>query len=181
MGLDLNRDRLCVLQLSNGDGDAYLVQFSRDNYDAPNLKNLLLDKNREKIFHFARFDLAIIKKYLGIELSNIFCSKIASILVRTYTEYHGLKDLCRELLGINISKQQQSSYWGTEQLSEEQKEYASKDVIYLHSLKEILTKMLIAENRKDIAYKLFEFLPTRVDLDLMGWNEIDIFSHSTTK
>ena len=181
MGLDLNRDRLCLLQISNGDGEAYLVQFPKDNYDAPNLKNLLLDKNREKIFHFARFDLAVIKKHLEIELSNIFCTKIASILVRTYTEYHGLKDLCRELLGINISKQQQSSYWGTEQLSEEQKEYASKDVIYLHSLKEILTKMLIAENRNDIAYKLFEFLPTRVDLDLMGWNEIDIFSHSTTK
>ena len=181
MGLDLNRDRLCLLQISNGDGEAYLVQFSKDNYDAPNLKNLLLDKNREKIFHFARFDLAVIKKHLEIELSNVFCTKIASILVRTYTEHHGLKDLCKELLGINISKQQQSSYWGTLQLSEEQKEYAAKDVIYLHSLKEILTSMLIAENRNDIAYKLFDFLPTRANLDLMGWNEIDIFSHSITK
>jgi ribonuclease D len=181
MGLDLNRDRLCLLQISNGDGEAYLVQFSKDNYDAPNLKNLLLDKNREKIFHFARFDLAVIKKYLEIELSNVFCTKIASILVRTYTEHHGLKDLCKELLGINISKQQQSSSWGTLQLSEEQKEYAAKDVIYLHSLKEILTSMLIAENRNDIAYKLFDFLPTRANLDLMGWNEIDIFSHSITK
>jgi ribonuclease D len=181
MGLDLNRDRLCLLQISNGDGEAYLVQFSKDNYDAPNLKNLLLDKNREKIFHFARFDLAVIKKHLEIELSNIFCTKIASILVRTYTEHHGLKDLCKELLGINISKQQQSSYWGTLQLSEEQKEYAAKDVIYLHSLKEILTSMLMAENRNDIAYKLFDFLPTRANLDLMGWNEIDIFSHSITK
>lgn len=181
MGLDLNRDRLCLLQISNGDGEAYLVQFSKDNYDAPNLKNLLLDKNREKIFHFARFDLAVIKKHLEIELSNIFCTKIASILVRTYTEHHGLKDLCKELLGINISKQQQSSYWGTFQLSEEQKEYAAKDVIYLHSLKEILTSMLMAENRNDIAYKLFDFLPTRANLDLMGWNEIDIFSHSITK
>lgn len=181
MGLDLNRDRLCLLQISNGDGEAYLVQFPKDNYDAPNLKNLLLDKNREKIFHFARFDLAVIKKYLEIELSNVFCTKIASILVRTYTEHHGLKDLCKELLGINISKQQQSSYWGTLQLSEEQKEYAAKDVIYLHSLKEILTSMLIAENRNDIAYKLFDFLPTRANLDLMGWNEIDIFSHSITK
>lgn len=181
MGLDLNRDRLCLLQISNGDGEAYLVQFSKDNYNAPNLKNLLLDKNREKIFHFARFDLAVIKKHLEIELSNIFCTKIASILVRTYTEHHGLKDLCKELLGINISKQQQSSYWGTLQLSEEQKEYAAKDVIYLHSLKEILTSMLMAENRNDIAYKLFDFLPTRANLDLMGWNEIDIFSHSITK
>ena len=181
MGLDLNRDRLCLLQISNGDGEAYLVQFSKDNYDAPNLKNLLLDKNREKIFHFARFDLAVIKKHLEIELSNIFCTKIASILVRTYTEHHGLKDLCKELLGINISKQQQSSYWGTLQLSEEQKEYAAKDVIYLHSHKEILTSMLMAENRNDIAYKLFDFLPTRANLDLMGWNEIDIFSHSITK
>ena len=181
MGLDLNRDRLCLLQISNGDGEAYLVQFSKDNYDAPNLKNLLLDKNREKIFHFARFDLAVIKKHLEIELSNIFCTKIASILVRTYTEHHGLKDLCKELLGINISKQQQSSYWGTLQLSEEQKEYAAKDVIYLHSLKEILTSMLMAENRNDIAYKLFDFLPIRANLDLMGWNEIDIFSHSITK
>ena len=181
MGLDLNRDRLCLLQISNGDGEAYLVQFSKDNYDAPNLKNLLLDKNREKIFHFARFDLAVIKKHLEIELSNVFCTKIASILVRTYTEHHGLKDLCKELLGINISKQQQSSYWGTLQLSEEQKEYAAKDVIYLHSLKEILTSMLMAENRNDIAYKLFDFLPTRANLDLMGWNEIDIFSHSITK
>lgn len=181
MGLDLNRDRLCLLQISNGDGEAYLVQFSKDNYNAPNLKNLLLDKNREKIFHFARFDLAVIKKHLEIELSNIFCTKIASILVRTYTEHHGLKDLCKELLGINISKQQQSSYWGTLQLSEEQKEYAAKDVIYLHSLKEILTSMLMAENRNDIACKLFDFLPTRANLDLMGWNEIDIFSHSITK
>lgn len=181
MGLDLNRDRLCLLQISNGDGEAYLIQFSKDNYDAPNLKNLLLDKNREKIFHFARFDLAVIKKYLQVELSNIFCTKIASILVRTYTEHHGLKYLCKELLGINISKQQQTSYWGSLQLSEEQKEYAAKDVIYLHSLKEILTSMLIEENRNDIAYKLFDFLPTRVNLDLMGWNEIDIFSHSITK
>lgn len=181
MGLDFNRDRLCLIQLSNGEGDAYLVQFFNYYYDCPNLKNLLLDKKRKKIFHFARFDLAVIKKYLGIELSNIFCTKIASVLVRTYTEHHGLKDLCKELLGINISKQHQSSYWGVKKLSEEQKEYASKDVIYLHSLRTILTEMLIAEKRKNIAYKLFEFLPTRVNLDLMGWKEIDIFSHSKIK
>lgn len=181
MGLDLNRDRLCVIQISNGDGDAYLVQFSKGNYQAPNLKSVLLDENRGKIFHFARFDLAAIKKYLNIELSNIFCTKIASKLVRTYTEHHGLKDLCKELLGINISKQQQSSYWGTGQLSADQKEYASKDVIYLHSLRKVLIQMLILENRDNIASKLFEFLPTRVNLDLMGWNDIDIFSHGTTK
>ena len=181
MGLDLNRDRLCVIQISNGDGDAYLVQFSKDSYNAPNLKKMLLDKNRGKIFHFARFDLAAIKKYLDIELSNIFCTKIASKLVRTYTDHHGLKDLCRELLGITISKQQQSSYWGIAKLSEDQKEYASKDVVYLHSLRAILLEMLIVENRSDIAHKLFEFLPTRVNLDLMGWNEIDIFSHGATK
>ena len=181
MGLDLNRDRLCVIQISNGDGDAYLVQFSKDKYDAPNLKKLLLDENRGKIFHFGRFDLAVIKKYLNIELSNIFCTKIASKLIRTYTDHHGLKDLCKELLGINISKQQQSSYWGTDKLSEDQKEYAAKDVIYLHSLRAVLLEMLIVENRNDIAHKLFEFLPTRVNLDLMGWNDIDIFSHGTTK
>jgi len=181
MGLDLNRDRLCVIQISNGDGDAYLVQFSKDNYNAPNLKKMLLDENRGKIFHFARFDLASIKKYLNIELSNIFCTKIASKLVRTYTDHHGLKDLCKELLGINISKQQQSSYWGADKLSEDQKEYAAKDVIYLHSLRARLLEMLIVENRNDLAHKLFEFLPTRVNLDLIGWNDIDIFSHRTTK
>ena len=177
MGLNLHRDRLCVLQMSNGDGDAYLVHFSSSNYHSPNLKKLLLDESREKIFHFARFDLAAIKKYLNIELSNIFCTKIASKLVRTYTDSHGLKDLCKELLGVNISKQQQSSYWGTGKLSEEQKEYASRDVIYLHSLRSILREMLITENRQDIAHKLFEFLPTRANLDLIGWNEIDILSH----
>jgi len=180
MGLDLNRDRLCLLQMSNGDGDAYLVQFD-GNYSAPNLKKMLMDENRAKIFHFARFDLAAIKKYLGIELSNVFCTKIASRLVRTYTESHGLKDLCRELLGVNISKQQQSSYWGASKLTGEQKEYAAKDVVFLHSLRAALLEMLIAENRNELAHKLFEFLPTRVNLDLMGWSEVDIFSHNTGK
>lgn len=180
MGLDLSRDRLCLIQISNGDGDAYLVQFDKKNYNAPNLKKMLLDENRGKIFHFARFDLAAIKKYLGIELSNVFCTKIASKLVRTYTENHGLKDLCRELLGISISKQQQSSYWGAEKLTEDQKEYAAKDVVFLHSLRAILLEMLITENRNEIAHKLFEFLPTRVNLDLMGWNEVDIFSYNSS-
>ncbi|XVN43610.1 MAG: ribonuclease D [Candidatus Rickettsia vulgarisii] len=177
MGLNLNRDRLCILQMSNGNGDAYLINFIEKNYAAPNLKKLLLDKNREKIFHYARFDLAAIKKYLDIDLENIFCTKVASKLVRTYTDFHGLKDLCRELLSIQISKQQQSSYWGTKELTEEQKEYAAKDVLYLHQLRSILQQMLVAENRLEIAKQIFKFLPARANLDLIGWNNIDIFSH----
>ena len=179
MGLNLHRDRLCVLQFSNGDGDAYLVQFTGTNYAAPNLKKLLTDEGRGKIFHFARFDLAAIKKYLGIDLSNIFCTKIASRLTRTYTDHHGLKDLCRELLDINISKEQQSSYWGDIELSTKQKEYAAKDVIYLHSLREILLKRLLTEGRSEIAHKLFQFLPTRANLDLIGWNNIDILAYES--
>lgn len=179
MGLQFNRDRLCVLQLSCGDGDAYLVQFDGKDYRAPNLKKLLLDETRSKIFHYARFDVAVIKKYLDVELTNIFCTKIASRLTRTYTDHHGLKELCRELLDINISKQQQSSYWGAAELSSNQKEYAAKDVIYLHSLRDVLVERLIAVGRSEIAHKLFEFLPTRANLDLMGWNDIDIFSHSS--
>jgi ribonuclease D len=179
MGLQFNRDRLCVLQLSCGDGDAYLVQFDGTDYSAPNLRKLLLDETRSKIFHYARFDVAVIKKYLDVELTNIFCTKIASRLTRTYTDHHGLKELCRELLDIQISKQQQSSYWGASELSSDQKEYAAKDVIYLHSLRDILVERLIATGRNEIAHKLFEFLPTRANLDLMGWNDIDIFSHGS--
>lgn len=179
MGLQFNRDRLCVLQLSCGDGDAYLVQFDGKDYSAPNLRKLLLDETRSKIFHYARFDVAVIKKYLNVELTNIFCTKIASRLTRTYTDHHGLKELCRELLDINISKQQQSSYWGAAELSSDQKEYAAKDVVYLHSLRDVLIERLIASGRSEIAHKLFEFLPTRANLDLMGWNDIDIFSHSS--
>lgn len=177
MGLNFMRDRLCVLQFSNGEDSAYLVKFTGQNYSAPNLKKLLLDKNRVKIFHFARFDLAVIKYYLKIDLENIFCTKIASKLVRTYTDMHGLKELCRELLAIQISKQQQSSYWGAQELSKDQQEYAARDVLYLHRLRDILTKMLIDHERFDMANRLFAFLPTRADLDLMGWNEIDIFMH----
>jgi ribonuclease D len=177
MGLNLHRDRLCLLQMSNGDGDAYLVNFIEQNYTAPNLKRLLLDKNRCKIFHYARFDLAAIKKYLQIDLENIFCTKIASKLVRTYTDYHGLKELCRELLSIQISKQQQSSYWGSKEITAEQKEYAAKDVLYLHRIRSILKEMLLAENRADIAEQIFKFLPIRANLDLKGWNDIDIFMH----
>ncbi len=179
MGLELHRDRLCLLQMSAGDGDSYLVQFDGKDYSAPNLKKLLLNENIGKIFHYARFDLAVIKKYLDIELTNVFCTKIASKLVRTYTDRHGLKDLCKELLDLNISKQQQSSYWGASELSDEQKEYAAKDVVYLHSLRAILIERLIDSGRNEVAYKLFEFLPTRANLDLMGWNNIDIFSHSS--
>ncbi|MFV9897542.1 ribonuclease D, partial [Rickettsia conorii] len=158
MGLSLHRDKLCLLQFSNGNGEAHLVHFTNQDYTAPNLKALLLDKTRCKIFHFARFDLASIKKYLSIDLENIFCTKISSKLVRTYTDSHGLKDLCRELLNINISKQQQSSYWGADNLSSEQKEYAAKDVLYLHQLKDILQKMLLKENRYELAQDIFRFL-----------------------
>lgn len=177
MGLNLSRDRLCLLQFSSGDGEAHMVQFENGNYDAPNLKQLLLDPSRQKIFHYARFDLLAIKKYLGIELENIFCTKIASRLVRTYTDYHGLKDLCRELLAVNISKQQQSSYWGAETLSREQMEYAAKDVLYLHSLREIFIERLEAEERLDIAKELFIGLKTRAQLDEMGFEEVDFFSY----
>lgn len=177
MGLDFYRDKLCVLQFSNGDGDAILIQFQDGKYEAHNLKKLLLDENRSKIFHYARFDLAVIKKYLGIELSNIFCTKIASKLIRTYSDHHSLKELCRELLDVNISKQQQSSYWRGAELSKDQKEYAARDVIYLHALRAILIERLIIENRSKIAHQIFSFLPIRANLDLLGWNNIDIFSH----
>jgi ribonuclease D len=178
MGLKLQRDKLCLLQISNGDNSAYLVNFINKDYSAPNLKKLLSDKNRCKIFHFARFDLASIKKYLQIDLENIFCTKIASKLTRTYTDAHSLKELCRELLDINISKQQQRSHWGSANLTQDQKNYAARDVLYLHRIKSILETMLVDENRLHIANKIFHFLPVRADLDLMGWDEIDIFSHS---
>lgn len=177
MGLNLHRDRLCVLQLSCGDGNAYLVKFVDNDYSAPNLKKLLLDKSRQKIFHFARFDLAAIQKYMGIRLENIFCTKISSKLVRTYTDYHGLKDLCRDLLSVQISKQQQSSDWGGEILSGDQIDYAGSDVLHLHALREIFIERLKRENRLEMAKKIFEFLPMRSELDLSGWNEIDIFAH----
>ncbi len=179
MGLQFHRDRLCVIQMSNGDGDAVLVQFDGNDYSAPNLKKLLLDEERGMIFHYARFDLAVIKKYLEIDLQNVFCTKIASKLVRTYTDYHGLKDLCKELMGINISKQQQSSYWGAAELTSEQKEYAAKDVVYLHSLRATLIQRLIDSDRSELANKIFKFLPVRAELDLIGWNDKDIFSHSS--
>ena len=177
MGLNLSRDRLCLLQFSSGNGEAYMVQFENSDYSAPNLKKLLLDPSRQKIFHYARFDLLAIKKYLGLELESIFCTKIASRLVRTYTDYHGLKDLCREILSVTISKQQQSSYWGAEELSNEQMEYAAKDVLYLHSLRQVFLERLEIEGRLEAAKALFAGLKTRVQLDEMGFEEVDFFSY----
>lgn len=176
-GLSLVRDKLCLAQLSAGDGDAHIVQLDRDTYDAPNLKALLSNKDVETIYHFARFDVAIIKRDLGVDLGPIFCTKIASGLVRTYTDRHGLKDICRELLAVDLSKQQQSSDWASDELSEAQLNYAASDVLYLHQLKTILTARLLRENRYDMAKACFEFLPTRAALDLGGWDGVDIFSH----
>lgn len=181
MGLNNQRDKLCLVQISSGDGDAHLVQLDRRSYNAPNLKAMLSDRSIEKIFHFARFDVAILHHYLGVWTTPIYCTKIASRLVRTYTDSHGLKDLCQELLSVKISKQQQSSDWGIEHLSKEQIQYAASDVFYLHKLKEILDGMLVREGRMEMARKCFEFLPTRAALDLCGWEGEDIFSHSTKR
>ncbi|WP_026986148.1 ribonuclease D [Fodinicurvata fenggangensis] len=176
MGLNLQRDRLCLIQLSTGDGTAHLVQF-RDGYEAPRLKALLADQRITKLFHFGRFDIAAIERYLGISCSPVYCTKIASKLVRTFTDRHGLKDLCGELLNVTISKQQQSSDWGAAELSEEQLRYAASDVLYLHALRERLDAMLARENRQELAQACFDFLPHRARLDLAGWDEIDIFAH----
>ncbi len=178
MGLNLHRDRLCLVQFSFGDGNAHLVRFEPTKYHCPNLKKLLMNPSITKIFHYARFDVACLYKFLDIMVEPIYCTKIASKLVRTYTDRHGLKDLCRELLDASISKQQQSSYWGSMALSEDQKSYAASDVLYLHGLKEKLDFMLKRENRTDLAQRCFEFLPVRVMLDLEGWPETDIFAHS---
>ena len=177
MGLKPQRDRLCLIQLSSGDGNAHLVQFERGNYNAPNLVKLLEDPNITKIFHYARFDVAIIKKYLNIQTNSIYCTKIASKLVRTYTDKHGLKDLCKELLNLDLSKQQQSSDWGAKNLTEEQKTYAASDVLYLHKIKEILDQRLLREERTKLADFCFKFLQTRANLDLIGFENEDIFSH----
>ncbi len=177
-GLSLVRDKLCLVQLSSGDGTAHIVQMDRASYDAPNLKAVLGDPSIEKIFHFARFDVAVIKRDLGVDMTPVFCTKIASGLVRTYTDRHGLKDLCRELISVELSKQQQSSDWASDTLTEAQLNYAASDVLYLHQLKTILTGRLIREKRMDIAKACFEFLPARADLDLLGWSEVDIFSHA---
>lgn len=176
-GLNPLRDRLCLVQLSAGDGAAHLVQLDPGSYDAPRLKALLTDPSVIKIFHFARFDLAVIEKYLGVTVSPVYCTKIVSKLVRTYTDRHGLKDITAELLGIELSKQQQSSDWAAATLSQQQLAYAAADVLHLHALKAKLDAMLEREGRTHFAKAAFEFLPTRAKLDLAGYGETDIFSH----
>jgi ribonuclease D len=177
LGLNLQRDRLCVVQLSPGDGTADVVQIARGQTSAPNLEKLLGDPKVTKIFHFGRFDIAMLNRAFGVEIAPVYCTKIASKLCRTYTDRHGLKDLVRELLGVELSKQQQSSDWAAEELSEAQLAYAASDVLYLHQLRAKLDMMLAREGRSAIAQACFDFLPQRAKLDLMGWNEQDIFSH----
>jgi len=176
-GLNLHRDRLCVAQLSAGDGICHLVQFREHEYDAPNLKALMTDPDVTKIFHFARFDVVILKRYLGVTINPIFCTKIASKLVRTYTDMHGLKNVTKELLGIDLSKEQQSSDWAAETLSKDQLNYAAADVLNLHLISEKLDVMLKREGRRDLAQSCFDFLETRGELDAMGWADNDIFAH----
>ncbi|WP_106752650.1 ribonuclease D [Pannonibacter carbonis] len=178
LGLNPHRDRLCVVQLSPGDGSADVVQIDRGQKNAPHLARLFTDPSVTKIFHFARFDVAVLYQYLGIEVAPVFCTKIASKLVRTYTDRHGLKDITRELLGVELSKQQQSSDWAAEKLSDAQLAYAASDVLYLHALQRQLEVMLAREERTGFANACFDFLPTRARLDLIGWDEDDIFAHS---
>ena len=177
MGLNTARDRLCLIQLSAGDETCHLVQFAQGSYDAPNLKGLLGDPAVAKLFHFARFDLAALQHYLGVTCRPVYCTKVASKLARTFTDRHSLRDLCRELLGVDLSKQQQSSDWGAAQLSDEQLRYAASDVLYLHRLKVILDEMLEREGRRDLAQACFDFLPSRAALDLAGWGDVDILAH----
>ena len=177
LGLNPHRDRLCLVQLSAGDGSAHLVQLDRSTYDAPRLKALLTDPAVLKIFHFARFDVAVLEKYLGVATAPIYCTKIASKLVRTYTDRHGLKDLAAEILGLEMSKQQQSSDWGAATLSQQQLAYAASDVLHLHAMKAKLDLMLDRDGRRDFAEAAFKFLPTRAKLDLAGFGDDDIFSH----
>ena len=178
MGLNPARDRLCVVQLSDGSGDEHLVRFKRgSDYSAPNLKRLLADSQRLKIYHFARFDLGIMQAYLGIMAAPVYCTRTASRLIRTYTDRHGLKDLVKELLNIDLSKAQQTSDWGAPELSDAQRDYAASDVRYLHQLKDKLDERLAREERTELAQACFEFLPTRAMLDLAGWPEQDIFAH----
>ena len=177
LGLVPRRDKLCLVQLSSGDGNAHLVQVDRSRYDAPNLKALFTNPDVTKIFHYARFDVAVIKYYLGVDTAPLYCTKIASKLTRTYTDRHGLKDLVKELLGIELNKQQQSSDWGAHMLSDSQKQYAAQDVVYLHELKARLDQMLSREGREAVARACFDFIPTRAALDLSGWTEEDVFAH----
>ncbi len=177
LGLKPHRDRLCLVQLSGGDGTAHLVQFDGTNWSAPRLKAVLTDPGLTKIFHYARFDVAVLEQYLGVVTGPIYCTKIASKLVRTYTDRHGLKDLCHELLGIELSKQQQSSDWGAASLSPQQLAYAASDVLHLHALKTALDAMLARQGRTALAQACFAFVPNRSKLDLAGFDDIDIFSH----
>ena len=177
LGLNPQRDRLCLAQLSSGDGTCHAVQFAAGQYAAPNLKKMLADPKVTKLFHFARFDIAMFRKYLEVDCKPIYCTKIASKLVRTYTDRHGLKDLVRELLGVELSKEQQSSDWGAQELTEKQLAYAANDVAHLHQLKTVLDGMLAREGRTAMAQACFDFLPSRAALDLAGWEEVDIFAH----
>jgi ribonuclease D len=178
MGLLTPRDRLCVVQISDGGGDEHLVRFSPgSDYAAPNLRAVLADPERLKLYHFARFDLAAIRHYLGVVAAPVYCTKTASRLIRTYTDRHGLKELVKELLGTDISKQQQSSDWGAPELSDAQKDYAASDVRFLHQLRVKLDERLVREGRMALALACFDFLPSRAELDLAGWPEIDIFAH----
>ncbi|MFO1240575.1 MAG: ribonuclease D [Sphingomonadaceae bacterium] len=179
MGLQPGRDRLCLVQISDGGGDEHLVRFGPESdYSAPNLKAVLADPARIKLYHFARFDLASIHAYLGVMAAPVYCTKIASRLVRTYTDRHGLKDLVKELLGVELSKQQQSSDWGAPVISDAQREYAASDVRYLHRMKTQLDARMLREGRMELAQSCFDFLPTRALLDLEGWPEVDIFAHA---
>ncbi|WP_417740657.1 ribonuclease D [Salipiger sp.] len=178
MGLDPHRDRLCVVQLSGGDGNAHLVQVAKGQTEAPNLCRLLRDENVLKLFHYGRFDIAAMYHAFGALAAPVYCTKIASRLVRTYTDRHGLKSLTQELLSVDISKQQQSSDWGAETLTEAQRDYAASDVLHLHKLREVLDAMLAREGRSALAQSCFDFLPTRARLDLEGWAGTDIFAHS---
>jgi ribonuclease D len=177
LGLNPFRDRLCLAQLSSGDGVCHAVQFAAGNYAAPNLKKMLADPNVTKLFHFARFDVAMFRRHLNVACKPVYCTKIASKLVRTYTDKHGLKDLVRELLGVELSKEQQSSDWGAKDLTEKQLSYAANDVAYLHQLKKVLDAMLVREGRTHLAQASFDFLPSRAELDLAGWEDVDIFAH----
>ena len=178
MGLHPGRDRLCLVQISDGGGDEHLVRFAAGtNYNAPNLKAVLTDPKRLKLYHFARFDLASIMAYLNVMAEPVYCTKTASRLIRTYTDRHGLKDVVRETIGVELSKQQQSSDWGADVLSEAQKEYAASDVRYLHRVREVLDPRLAREGRTELAQACFDFLPNRARLDLAGWPEVDIFAH----
>lgn len=178
MGLNPHRDRLCVVQLSSGDGNAHLVRFKKgSDYAAPNLKKLLTDPNRLKLFHFGRFDIAVMQHYLGVVTAPVYCTKIASKFVRTFTDRHGLKDLVKDVVGVDLSKQQQSSDWGADELSDAQKAYAASDVLHLHAVKEELDKRLEREGRTQLAQACFDYLPTRAALDLIGYEDQDIFAH----